>query len=1250
MIYDTPINLDHSYDIKLRGKMRSRVWLIFSISFFIMSFFSFVHSSDEVSAQSDEVKFSKGFWTSDSDTPECHIIMETKYGSYSSHVEESEFDSVETLLKKIIRNDSESINIISNTNIDKPLLALALNYAIEKETYEKILKLVEKGADIKKINYNYYLRVKNIEILKLFIKYEADLSDALLEKLKNNEFEHFKLILDSCPVDIHKKNYNGLSPLMAAVIGRNFDAVYYILKKGANVNDTYVTGDTPLMMALANKPDFKIARLLVENGANVNAKNKYGEYPLELIMPIDGNDELVNYLIEKGSDDNNKAAALNRAIVNNKPQYISLIEKIKINYKNIDFDSLSNCIAPETFKYLIKNGFEINDNVINILIAKQKKEILKYIDQNIMDLGDYLINIATAPQNNHDKFMALRDSGVKIKKYNPIYNEAIFSKVKSGDFFYTQMLIEAGVDVNIIDNDENNLLMSAIQSPNCSVYEFINFLIKKGIDVNAKNKRGVTALMLLISHTWMFKEISLLLNNGADVTAMDNSGHDALYYLVNSNYKDKETYEFVKNYLYKFQEYSSLKIDETIAMEELKKAISDNNFETFKALIGKIKNPFNIDQLLRLTSKNNNFKAAQKLIDIGARVNDEDMIKAIKDNNVELLTILLKGFERFENYKGNILLEVTSPAIVKVIMDFHCKKGVNYDYATEIYYYIGKRNTEIARAIINNAKKTAFEVKNNPHQYSVPRIVFHDANFLNMAIINEMDEILELLIKKGADINRNGIFGLPPIIIASWFGRTAALKILLEKGANVNSKSTDGTSALMFASMAGHNDIIDILIDHGADIYYKNGYGFCALIEAITCNRTQSVELLKKRGANFNEANQTIKRIRSIGTNINTKDYYGVSLLMRTASEGNFIKTKYLIDHGANVNEIRENRNSPDIISPLVFSVMNNNSLIYKLLIDHGADPYLRNDEKIFNSLLTCALEANPQIFKDLVKNKPSSLKIVPSEQFFYKIFLSSNLELLDFIFKNGFDINEKILFSNNSNEKRYIPLLHYILNMGNFDDAKFLIEHGFDKNSKSEYNALNRYIYDKFVGINSESSFFDQEKYNGGNALFFAVRDFNLIKLLCESGFDINFKTIGGYTPLMYASLKGSAETVKYLIEHNANVNAISNDKLKMSPLIMAILNRSYSSIVNILLDHGAKIDQRTIGNWTPLMIAAHEKNLLTIELLLSKGANVNETNDNGETALDIVYNYSDPNVNDLKVLELLKNSGAISLNKTYR
>lgn len=77
------------------------------------------------------------------------------------------------------------------------------------------------------------------------------------------------------------------------------------------------------------------------------------------------------------------------------------------------------------------------------------------------------------------------------------------------------------------------------------------------------------------------------------------------------------------------------------------------------------------------------------------------------------------------------------------------------------------------------------------------------------------------LLEQGARVDlRTRNSGLSTLMIASRLGNTDLVKLLLKYGAYMNAQSSDGWSALMFAEENGHEEIVQILKKYGGKTYY----------------------------------------------------------------------------------------------------------------------------------------------------------------------------------------------------------------------------------------------------------------------------------------------------------------------------------------------------------------------------------------------------------------------------------------------
>ncbi len=100
----------------------------------------------------------------------------------------------------------------------------------------------------------------------------------------------------------------------------------------------------------------------------------------------------------------------------------------------------------------------------------------------------------------------------------------------------------------------------------------------------------------------------------------------------------------------------------------------------------------------------------------------------------------------------------------------------------------------------------------------------------------------------------------------------------------------------------------------------------------------------------------------------------------------------------------------------------------------------------------------------------------------------------------------------------------------------------------------------------------------------------YKLVKKSIEAGCDIDFSDKKGYTPLMWAALKGNEDIVKLLIDSGANPNTKNYRAKGITALMLATKKGNYP-IVRYLVNHGANINMKTGGGMTALKIAYHQK-----------------------------------------------------------
>jgi ankyrin repeat protein len=125
------------------------------------------------------------------------------------------------------------------------------------------------------------------------------------------------------------------------------------------------------------------------------------------------------------------------------------------------------------------------------------------------------------------------------------------------------------------------------------------------------------------------------------------------------------------------------------------------------------------------------------------------------------------------------------------------------------------------------------------------------------------------------------------------------------------------------------------------------------------------------------------------------------------------------------------------------------------------------------------------------------------------------------------------------------------------------------------------------------------------------------------------NARTGLGETPLHYLAVENHLEGVKLLVEHGAEVNLLN--ECGGSPLSDAA-SLCYVDLVAYLLAHGAKLN--LAGQHEPtLQEPTRGGNAAIVSMIVAAGADINATNDMGETALHVTAE-SDERISALKVL----------------
>ncbi|HLK59930.1 MAG TPA: ankyrin repeat domain-containing protein, partial [Chthonomonadaceae bacterium] len=151
------------------------------------------------------------------------------------------------------------------------------------------------------------------------------------------------------------------------------------------------------------------------------------------------------------------------------------------------------------------------------------------------------------------------------------------------------------------------------------------------------------------------------------------------------------------------------------------------------------------------------------------------------------------------------------------------------------------------------------------------------------------------------------------------------------------------------------------------------------------------------------------------------------------------------------------------------------------------------------------------------------------------------------------------------------------------------------------------------------------------------------IVRILLESGADIEAAEPNGLTALCHAARAGQLEIARLLLQWGANTFARRFDG---HTLLHLATSHGHNGMMELLLDHGMDVNITNDDGDTALHIAAEYGQKEVVHLLLQRGANIQAMNHAGETALwEPIFRthpiLNRPDYTHLDVITLLRESG---------
>lgn len=380
------------------------------------------------------------------------------------------------------------------------------------------------------------------------------------------------------------------------------------------------------------------------------------------------------------------------------------------------------------------------------------------------------------------KYTDIKKSGSEANK--PLLHQ--YLEVRDADKNIIELLLETGADINENWRGYYPLFLALIRG-RCDIAET---LIKRGADINIKDAAENSLIHIVMRECEDTRAVDFFYKNKFDFNVKNKYGETPLFLMILNNKTAALKYFIDKG-------------------ADIKAAVS-NNSTPLEAAISRGHETaaiYLVEKGADIKLKNENgltplHKAAQYgLIDLMAVLisNNADCDSTSKYGSTPIFFAVERG---------------TLPAVELLI-----KAGANLNARDS------SNTTPLMSAIFSDQFEIAdYLMTKHPSTLSVLNI--NEKNKLLIASAEKGNvEIIEKLIKNGADINAAGTSGDTALHSAVIRANLKAVNALIKSGADVNRRNNKGRTAFHYAAETGNQEIIVILKQYGADFFISDKAG-----------------------------------------------------------------------------------------------------------------------------------------------------------------------------------------------------------------------------------------------------------------------------------------------------------------------------------------------------------------------------------------------------------------------------------------
>lgn len=862
--------------------------------------------------------------------------------------------------------------------------------------------------------------------------------------------------------------------------------------------------------------------------------------------------------------------------------------------------------------------YEDGNTALHLAAMKNEDELASFLifkgaDMEIKNYAGETPLHSAIYNTSYETARVLCEAGADIFALNGEGTSALEQALSEDDVYYDIMINTKSAEKR--DGNGDSIVHYFVRSESQNA---IDYCIKRNINIDVKNNKGITPLALALSRTESAVSAKiaadLLLNGAEEVKCQASYFEDAvLSRNLNLRMNDGQTplhlaaiynHSGIASYL--LMEEASTKVQDISGATPLHEAVRYGNVEIAKMLIDQgadvnARDSLGKTPLLLIIPQDKQEAMYSLLISSGANVNHKDMygdtilhIASMTDMSPSVLMIFTSNGAdvNIRNKQGLTPLATAIEHSYSDLIAFYvrCNADIHAEDSKGMTPLIRvlNRSDELYKSVVIQQNVNSIDsegntplliaLKKNADYSKIEYIANLGCNIntrnregnsaLSLAVTQNNREAGELLLKKGADIfsaNKNNI---SPLRLA--LTENNGSEQWLINSSTITARDGSGNTVLHYAAEWQLPQAVSYLIQKGADINATNANGETPLFHAAKSDNTETIDILLAGKASINARDQlgstplhaavrwnaltSADKLISKGIDVNCQNIAGKTPLEEASVEGNYQMARLLLSRGADPNIYDANGRTS--LSDVVRS---NQKEMVQLLLENGANPSIQ----------------------DLKGRTP-----------YHESAVIGDTELI------------KLLNAAGAN-----PLTR-------------------DKEGNTPFSlTLDKPLAVTFAVLGKQKSIVDSD---GNTAVHIAVQKNatpSQIKSLIARKYPFDTRNAEGYTPLALSVSSKQKDIANLLLENGANPFCDINTKGD-NVVSIAFSENDVETIANVAKYSANATD---IRNNTLLHYAARLADQETVERLLALGISKDARNISGETPYDIAVSWKRPEIAEL-------------------